>query len=45
MRAFADRGEAGRLLGDAVAERVDGEAAVVLAIPRGGVVVGAGAVG
>jgi len=41
MRAFADRGEAGRLLGDAVAERVDGEAAVVLAIPRGGVVVGA----
>src|SRR5206468_11533474 len=30
-----------RLLADAVAERVDGEPAVVLAIPRGGVVVGA----
>lgn len=38
---FADRREAGRALGDAVRERVSGEA-VVLGLPRGGVVVAAG---
>jgi predicted phosphoribosyltransferase len=36
---FADRGEAGRLLGEALAARAPGEA-IVYALPRGGVPVG-----
>jgi len=39
---FADRAEAGRRLGEALAERgVGGDGSVVLGIPRGGVVIGA----
>ena len=41
MKPFLDRREAGRLLGDALAEGVDDEDVVVLGIPRGGVVVAA----
>lgn len=46
MKVFSDRTEAGRLLGEALAERgvvaPGEEGLLVLAIPRGGVVVGAG---
>jgi len=38
---FADRGEAGRLLGLRLAELLRGEPVVVLGLPRGGVVVAA----
>jgi putative phosphoribosyl transferase len=41
VRSFLDRREAGRLLGDALVERVGEGDAVVLGIPRGGVVVAA----
>src|SRR5438105_9747669 len=41
MRPFLDRQAAGELLGQAVAERLGGAPAVVLAIPRGGVAVAA----
>lgn len=37
---FADRGQAGRLLADLVAPKIEGEDVVVLALPRGGVPVG-----
>jgi putative phosphoribosyl transferase len=37
---FADRLEAGEMLGEALRERLEGANAVVLAIPRGGVIVG-----
>ena len=37
---FADRAEAGERLGEALRERLGGANAVVLAIPRGGVIVG-----
>ena len=38
---FSSRAEAGRLLGSGVAEVLGTEPAVVLALPRGGVAVGA----
>jgi putative phosphoribosyl transferase len=41
VKPFLDRREAGRLLGDALAERVGDDDVVVLGIPRGGVVVAA----
>jgi putative phosphoribosyl transferase len=41
VRPFLDRGEAGRLLGEALADRLGDDDVVVLAIPRGGVVVAA----
>ena len=42
---FADRVEAGERLGEALRERLGGANAVVLAIPRGGVIVGEAAAG
>jgi putative phosphoribosyl transferase len=36
-RVYANRAEAGRLLGAAVKERLDAQPAIVLALPRGGV--------
>src|SRR4051812_44850067 len=45
MRSFADRADAGRVLAEAVAERlgpdVEGPGTVVLGLPRGGVPVAA----
>jgi putative phosphoribosyl transferase len=38
---FRDRDEAGEMLASALAPRLEGERVVVLAIPRGGVVIGA----
>jgi putative phosphoribosyl transferase len=47
VRRFADRSEAGRLLGDALAglDPAPGTSALVLGIPRGGVIVAAAAAG
>src|SRR3989442_14552935 len=47
MKAFANREEAGLLLGQALAglDQPPGRGALVLGIPRGGVIVAAGAAG